>query len=175
MKSLVKSAGAVLDLKYLTITDLSVYNTDVPVTNSVLRITLPNWNKYVDVAFTPNTVLNVNSNMLLLSQVTDPELLSNLPSGIYKIRHSICPNDKLFYEYNVFNIEPELDLIACTVCSNADNPEVLKELFELKYKLELAKTLGESCSKEKEAVILFNLISKRINGLAAGHTNCQNC
>ena len=175
MKSLIKSAAVVLDHKYLTITDLSVYNPDVPVTNSVLRITIPNWSKYVEVPFEPNSVLNVTSNLLLLSQTADPVLLLPLPSGLYEIRHSICPNDKLFFEYVLFNIQPELLKLAGAVCANLDNPEVLKTLSRLKSQLELSKTLAESCGKPKDAIALFNITSKKVSDAVYGLDNCFSC
>ena len=164
MKSSVKSVAnvAIGEPKYLTLTDLSVYNTDIPVTNAIYRITLPNFNAYVDVPYTPNTTLNVNSNLLNLTASWDDAGLCWLPGGLYTIRQSICPNDKLFYEYHFFNIIPQLKEIADKVCANLECEDAIDRLWDLKKQLELAKVLAEECCKVKEGVALYNTAAKAI-------------
>ncbi len=153
------------DVKFLTLIDTSYYNKDVPVTDSIFRITLPNFNKYVDVDYPANGVLNVNSNLLRLTNTSNPENLTELPSGLYKIRQSICPNDKIFKEKTFFNIQPDLMKLASIVCAaskSCDNDK-LKELFILKSRLDEAKILAERCCLEKEAVALYNATVEKIN------------
>ena len=163
MKTVLSSKTQVLDLRYLTIYDFSQYNTDIPTTNSVYRITIPNFNKYVDLSYVPNTTLNVGANLLQLSNVWDPALLPVLPSGLYTINQSVCPNDKLVNEYVFFNIAVELKRIALAVCEFSDNKEKLAKLFDLKNQFELAKMLAEDCCRSKEATTLFNLALKALN------------
>lgn len=170
MKTALSIKAQVLDLRYLTIHDFSQYNTDVPVTNAVYRVTIPNFNKYVDISYIPSTVMNIGANLLKLSTVYDPNLLPIIPSGLYKITQSICPNDQLFNTYSFFNISTELARLAKLVCEFKDNPEKLIKLFDLKMQFELAKMLAEDC-KEKEGVILFNLALKNLN-LLSSDCNC---
>ena len=164
-KSFIKSTAQVIDPKYLMLYDLSVYNTDVPVTNAIYRITLPNFNQYVEVNYTPGTLLNVNSNILKLTDTLDPGALISLPTGLYVIRQSICPNDKLYYEYRYFNIQPDLEYLTQAVCDKYDDKKALEDLFDIKMQLETAKMLAEGCGKDKQAAALYNVAKKRINYL----------
>lgn len=165
VKSFIKSTVQVVDTKYLMLYDLSVYNKDVPVINAIYRITLPNFNQYIDINYVPGTLLNVNSNILKLTDTLDPNALTVLPTGLYIVRQSICPNDKLFYEYKYFNIQPDLEDIAQAVCDKFDDKEALEGIFEIKMQLETAKMLAESCNKEKQAAALYNVAKKRLNYL----------
>lgn len=174
-RSELKSKAQVLDPKYITITDLSLYNPEVPVTSAVYRITLPNFGKYIEIAYIPSTVLNINSNILMLTNAVDEAGLKELPSGLYVINQSICPNDKVFVEYNYFNIAPDLKKLALLTCVLKDNDDALVELFELRVKLELAKTLAEECCKPKEAIALYNLTSKKIVLKSMGVDYCNKC
>ena len=172
MKTNLLSRAQVLDARYLSILDMSQYNTDVPVTNAVYRITLPNFNKYVDVSYTPNTMTNIGTNLMLLSSTPNQADLPAIPSGLYKIEQSICPNDKLFFKYNFFNIFNELSCIAELVCEYENDLNTLEKLLALKDQFELAKMLAESCAKEKEAIYLFNIAYKT---LAMLKSNCETC
>lgn len=170
MKTVLNHSVDVYDARYLSITDMSVYNLDIPITNSIYRITIPNFNKYVDVAYTPNTVLHVNSNLLMLTNTADVQGLCDLPSGIYTIRQSICPNDLLFKESIFFNMLNEVKKLAQLVCE-IEEKSLLIELYDIRNELYLAKTLAENCCKEDKAVSLFNQSSKAITKL---FNNC-NC
>ena len=109
---------------------------------------------------------------MLLSSTPDQAELPMIPSGLYKIEQSICPNDKLFFKYNFFNIFNELSCIAELVCEYDGDQTKLGQLLELKNQLELAKMLAESCAKEKEAIYLFNIAYKK---LAMLKSNCETC
>ena len=162
-KSFIKSTAQVVDTKYLMLYDLSVYNEDVPITNPIYKITLPNFNQYVEVNYIPGTLLNVNSNILKLTDTLDPNALTDIPSGLYLIRQSICPNDKLYYEHKYFNIVPNILELAQLVCDRYDDKKALEDLFEIKMQLETAKMLAETCCKEKQAAALYNLAVRRLN------------
>ena len=163
MKTVLSSKAQVIDLRYLSIHDFSQYNTDIPTTNAVYRVVIPNFNKYVDIAYTPGTVMNIGANLLKLSAVYDPELLPVIPSGLYKITQSICPNDQLFKTYVFFNISPELHRLAKLVCQFNNDTAKLAQIFDLKMQFELSKILAEDCCREKEGITLFNLALGNLN------------
>ena len=143
MKTRVLSKAQVLDTRYLTITDFSVYNTELPVTNTLYRITLVNFNQYVDIPYVPNTAMNINSNLLKLTAGAYDDLCE-IPSGLLHISQSVCPNDKLLFEYHFLNIAPELKKIADSVCCYKEDPDKLDKLWDLKQSLEVAKSLAEN-------------------------------
>ena len=163
MKTSLSSQAQVLDLRYLTITDFSTYNTDVAVTNAIYRIGLPNYNQYVDIPYTPGTATNINSNLLLLSSATTVGGLMELPSGLWEITQSVCPNDKVFYSYVFFNIAPDLKKLADKVCCNKEDDSVLDRLWDIKQSFEVAKMLAEDCGDVKRACALYNQAHDRLS------------
>jgi hypothetical protein len=156
-KSSIYSTARPEGTKHILLTDLSDYNPDVKVTDAIYRVTLPNFNKYVDVPYVPNTALALNSNVLGLTSASDHSGLCDLPAGLYKIRQSICPNDKLFYEYCYFHVEGDLQAVAEKICAAWPDKNAVAELYALKRDFEIAKMLGEDCCNAKEAIALYNL------------------
>lgn len=167
MKTELNSVAEVKDknLKFLSITDLSVYNPDVPVTSAMYRIFIAGFNQYVDVPYTPGSVTNINSNVLQMTSANKVGDLSVLPSGLWTIRQSVCPNDKLFYEYVFFNITPNLKKIKDSVCCNKNNDEILEELWDIKHTFELAKIMAEDCGDAKKANALYKVAVDQFNNL----------
>ena len=165
MKTELSSKAQVLDLRYLTITDFSTYNTDIPVTSSIYRITVPNFNQYVDIPYTPGTAININSNLLNLTATRRVSGLACLPSGLWIINHSVCPNDKVFIEYYFFNIAPDLKELANAVCCNKEDEEIIDKLWDIKQSFELAKILAEDCGDTKKAIALYNQAAKQLANL----------
>ncbi len=161
MKTILKSKVLVLDERYMTFIDFSQYNADIPVTGAIYKITLPNFNKYVEVPYTAGHVLNVNSNLLKLTDTIDLDGLCPIPGGLFKIVQSVCPNDKVYFEFNFFNVEPALTRIAQIVCAETDGTK-LDRLFTLKNRLEEVKIMAETCCREKEAISLYNATFKEI-------------
>lgn len=161
-KSSISSTAQVIDPRYITLTDFSVYNTEIPVTNALYRITLAAFNQYVDIPYEPGTILNVNSNLLKLT-ASGVSGLCDIPSGLYIINQSVCPNDKLFSEYYLFNIVPDLKKLAKLVCCHREDNDKMDALWDIKLMLETAKILAEDCSDTKNSVSLYNIASKKIN------------
>jgi len=163
MKTELKFKAQVIDPLYLTLTDFSQYNTDIAVENPIYRIEIPDFNKYVDIAYTPGTVLNVNSNLLNLSGATHLSGLVTLPAGLWTITQSVKPNDKVQYKDFYFNITPTLQTLKSMVCCYKDDPDKLTQLWDLKNELELAKILAEQCGDFKKAVSLFVKTCKEVS------------
>lgn len=162
MRTQLASAAMVLNPKYLSIVDMSTYNTDIPVTNAMYRITLPNFNKYVDVAYTPGTMLHINSNLLMLTNTADPDQLCELPDGLYKIRQSVCPNDQLYFEYVFFKVDSAMSEVKGLVCEAVCDSDMTDKAYEIKKSLDIAKILAESCNA-KEGIALFNSAVRELN------------
>jgi hypothetical protein len=76
--------------KVLNLLDESVYID--PPENAEYSIILPGFTVPVVVAYTANTILSLNSNLLEITCVTSEEALSDIPDGVYKITQSIDPD-----------------------------------------------------------------------------------
>lgn len=166
MKSLIKSfVIPSTDCKTISIVDTSIYNNEIPVTDSIFRITLPNSTKYVDVVYVPSSVTHINSNTLKFTNTLDFENLICLPDGVYHIRQSICPNDKLYNEYmylNVCNLYNKIVDCACSlVC---EDPKLIK-LAQLKMDLSIAQDLVNICGNEIKGVTIYNHVQYEISKL----------
>jgi hypothetical protein len=164
MKSQISSKAQVIDSKFITITDFSVYNEEIPVTNALYRITIVNFNQYVDIPYTPGTVMNINTNLLKFTSVKYSSL-GDVPSGLYLINQSVCPNDKLYYEYYLLNITPDLNKVADAVCCNQGDAEKLDTLWQIKMELEMAKSLAETCGDTAKATSVYNAAVKALSRL----------
>jgi hypothetical protein len=86
------------DFKTLGIVDTSWYNPDITIETPTIEIQAPGY-VYSASPFFMVKALNVyNSNGLGITKASCEEELVDLPDGLWKIKYSICPNDKLFIE-----------------------------------------------------------------------------
>ena len=86
------------DFKTLGIVDTSWYNPDITIETPTLEIFAPGF-IYAASPFFMIKALNIyNSNGLGLTKASCEEELIDLPDGLWKIKYSICPNDKLSIE-----------------------------------------------------------------------------
>lgn len=152
---------SVIDSRFITLMDTSQYNTDIPVTSPMYRIYMYNFDRYVDLSFTPGSVLHVNTNLLKLTNTTDHESLGNIPSGLYKIVQSVCPNDKLFIEKYLFNTVPALDCLADLVIANKCDDRKLSKLHKIKEILDLVQFLTQKGCVE-DAVAAYKIATDKL-------------
>lgn len=86
------------NLKTLGVLDASIYNKDIEVQEALLQITPPGF-KYPASPYFMVKGLNIyNSNNVGLTKASCEEELIDLPDGLWRIKYSICPSDKLFIE-----------------------------------------------------------------------------
>ena len=86
------------NFKTLGVLDASIYNKDIAVEEVLIKITPPGF-KYAATPYFMVKGLNIyNSNNVGLTKASCEEELIDLPDGLWKIKYSICPSDKLFIE-----------------------------------------------------------------------------
>lgn len=86
------------NFKTIGIADVSIYNNDIAVENVLIEITPPGFKNSVSPFFMAKGLNIYNSNNVGLTKSSCEEELIDLPDGLWKIKYSICPNDKLFIE-----------------------------------------------------------------------------
>lgn len=86
------------DFKTLGILDTSWYNPLIKVEESTIEIIPPGYKYAVSPFFMPGALNVYNSNGVGITKASCEEELQDLPDGIWRIKYSICPNDKLFIE-----------------------------------------------------------------------------
>ena len=152
------------------VTDTSIYDDHITITCGRLEITAPGYNQpvVIDTAKGFNYILNGCT--LGLQTSGCGSVSERLPDGIYTIRYSVSPNDKVFVQYHYlrvcmtlnkyFNELCKLELAACE-----PQPDVKADLDELrliKSFIDAAKAKVEQCDDLQQGMDLFVYAQKRL-------------
>jgi len=167
-----------LNTKIFRVVDTSTYSTDLGITCNRLQILLPGYLEEVILEILPNSENVFNACTLHLQDTNCDTALSELPDGIYTIRYSVAPNDKVWIEYNYLRIAQTLNTYYNILCSInltgaeplATEKEKLNKLRMLKMMLEGAKAKVEFCNNPEQGQLIFNYAKKQIDKL-----NCTYC
>lgn len=166
----------------LRIVDISVYSTALSIKCPTLEISAPGYTTpYVIDVTSENFTYNLNACDigLLNSGGCDTES-PNLPDGLYTIRYSVSPNDKVYVEYKHLRISnfmkcyaTELDNLELTCCyPSSEIRSKLSELQLVRDYLDAAKIKIEIVHDCHKGIELFH----HAQVLMDRYTNkCTNC
>ena len=138
-----------MNLCQLRLVDTSIYNTDVAVKCPILEVTLPGFTSPVQFGedkVSPGFILNLTACDLEVQTSGCGTEFSSLADGIYIIKWSVSPNDKVYVEYNHLRITKALktyESILCDLDIGACDPDTilekkLKDLHQIKMYLDAA-------------------------------------
>lgn len=169
----------------LRIIDTSIYHEDVPIECPEIWVTPPGyWQMYrsdgVDAGFAVNlTACNLGW------QVDNCDTrYYDLPDGIYVVRYSVSPHDKVYVEYNHLRITYALNLvnkILCCLNLAGCEPDVqtkakLKEVQLYYTMLKGAKAKVEYCHHPKQGMDIYNYALSQLKKLSCGcGCGCDDC
>jgi hypothetical protein len=142
----------------ISVVDASYYNPELPVSNPVLEVVGPNVNSYLNTAYTPNTVFNVNT--VNLFNTFHPECLAD---GIYTIRMSVDPNNFLFKSkthLRVHNLKAEIyrqAQIELERCNEEAAHKILLQLLDVDIAVNYV-----ACNNQEKGIALYNAIHKMV-------------
>lgn len=171
----------------LRVVDSSVYGSGLPAECPRLDIYLPGFTTpvYLQVlsngtAIQPNFALNLSAKDLQLQHPDEDKLLS-LPDGLYRIRYSVSPNDKVFVEYyhlRTTQITAEYQKELCRVqlaeCEpDHETHQKLHDLRYLKLYIDAAKATAEQCHTPQKAVAMLEYAKKLLRKYRSG--GCLTC
>ena len=167
-----------LNTKIFRVVDTSTYSTELGITCNRLQILLPGYLEEVVLEILPNSENVFNACTLHLQDTNCDTALSELPDGIYTVRYSVAPNDKVWVEYNHLRIAQALNVyynILCSINLTGAEPlpaekEKLNKLRMLKMMLEGAKAKVEFCHNPEQGQLIFNYAKKQLDKL-----NCTYC
>ena len=160
----------------LRITDASVYASGLAVDCPRLDIMLPGFTVPVYITtFTPGDSINLNAIDLGLIPVNSPEIMS-LPDGLYTIKYSVSPNDKVFVEYYHLRVTRLLNTYWKEVCKvqlapcepSVEQHEKLHDLRYIKMYIDGAKAKAEYCHSPKDAVDMYLYAQKLLKKYQSG-------
>ncbi len=163
--------------KSLHLFDASEYVKDFPVDCPRLEITIPGFN--LPKVITPVKGFNLSLNAISLKLVSPSSTdLPPLQDGIYIIKYSISPNEKVWVEYNylkdtslqnkIYKYRCKLNLSTCA--PDKKTYDSLLELREIEDYIKAAKAKVEFCGEPEEGMALFNYAKKLLDKL--GGVNC---
>lgn len=168
------------NVKVLRVFDTSLYASQFDTSCGLLQVTSPGFNIPVNIDVLPHYNLVLNACTLGLQSVGCGEVSATLPDGIYQIRYSVAPNDKVFVEYhhlrttqtmNKYATElSKLEMAACEPA--ADVKEKLAELSMIKNFIEAAKVKVEYAHQPHEGMELLIYAQKKLNKFSAPCVNC---
>ncbi len=141
----------------------------------LLDVYLPGFTGYVEIPYTPNTIITLDSDSLQLTEECDYDNKADLPDGIYQIVMKVCPYDELFKKQcylktTQFECQFEkllLDLDTSYYC--IDVTKLKEAIIDLEILIKSAKAevrrcnLNKGLDKYKAAVKKLNTLNKKLN------------
>ena len=167
----------------LRIVDTSIYNQDMGVKCPILEITPPGFNNSIEFGedeVAPGFMLNITACSLGLQIDECGTTFADLSDGIWILKWSVSPNDKVFVEYNHLRITAALKLVENVYCDldmGACEPDAklskdLNEIREIRSYLHAAKAKVEICHEPRKGMELYKYALKRLSKFNC--TSCQN-
>jgi len=128
------------------------------------------FNEPVNIEVLPGFNLILNACTLGIQSSNCGTTSQRLPDGIYTIRYSVSPNDKVYVEYQYlrvcqtlnkyFNFLCKLEMAACE--PQADVKADLEELRMIRSFIDAAKVKVEYCSSPQQGMDLFLYAQSRL-------------
>jgi hypothetical protein len=165
----------------LRLVDTSVYNTQATVTCPELKITLPGFSRSVQIPnVQPGFILNLTACDLEVQTTNCGTTFFDLVDGVYILRWSVSPNDKVYVEYNHLRITCALNKVQKILCAldiaNCDPPvkvkERLRELLDIEGYLQAAKAKVEFCGEPKHGMQIYNYANKLLDKMMCVTCGC---
>jgi hypothetical protein len=174
----------VLDVKNVNIfkiTDTSIYTEQILVDCERLHITVPGFVNPVEIETIKGFDISLSACDLYIQTTGCGDNLQPLPDGIYFIRYSVSPNDKVFVEYDHMRVTSLLDKWYNQLCQlemascepSADVKEQLKELRLIKSFIDAAKAKVEYCHDNEAGMNLYNYAKKLLDKYP--NSCCNSC
>lgn len=171
------------DCNILRIFDASEYSPGINVTCGQLLVTPPGFTYPAGFDVEPgfNIVLN-SKNLGLVSQKA--KQTPPVPDGVYILKYSINPNDKVWVEYTYLRNCQQLSRYYEALCKvdlePCDNriPEVedaIKKLSIAKIYIDAAKALVELCNSPKKGAEIYDYANKLLGDVEKCVGKCKTC
>lgn len=171
----------VANCEILSIKDTSQYSDIIAKDCPELLITTPGFNNPTLIEVTPGFDLNLVGCDLQIQTTNCGEENIALPDGIYIIRYSLSPNDKVFVEYNHLRITSILNLYYEVLCGlnladcepSSDKADMINEVNYLRILIDSAKAQVEYCLNPNKGMEMYNYALKRLKKILC--TTTANC
>jgi hypothetical protein len=161
----------VSNCEVLCVKDTSQYTTKLEVDCSELLITMPGFTAPVLIKVDEKFDLCLNACVLALQKVDCGTKRTKLPDGVYVVRYSVSPNDKVYVEYNHLRITNLLTTYYQKLCDidvkpcepSSEREDLLREMNYIKTLIDAAVAEVEYCSNPNKGMELYNYAEKLLN------------
>ena len=160
------------NVNIIKIFDTSLYSSELGVDCPLLQVTAPGFTLPANISVSSNFNVTLSACDLGI-QLTNCNTPAPLPDGVYIIRYSVSPNDKVFVEYTYLRVTVLLEEYNKQLCQlelsscepQADVKESLKELRLIKSFIDAAKAKVEYEHDNQEAMNILEYAQKRLQKL----------
>jgi hypothetical protein len=162
--------------------DLSTWDPNLQITDRILQVMPPHYDKFIKVHFPMNQAMALNSIHLQLS--TKPAIL---PDGPYRFHYSVSPNDKVFEDRNYYRVAGIMNqVLGKMALASLDVADTLDEcghvtlekeqntLLHIWMILKGAQSVGRESHQVVKADKLYNQAVREFNRLY-DLNSCVNC
>ena len=170
----------VSNCEVLCIKDTSQYSSDLAIDCEELLITPPGFNNPSLIVVKHGFDLCLNSCALSVQTTNCGDSRSNISDGVYIIRYSVSPNEKVYVEYNhlrVANILAKYNHILCDIdmkpCEpDSERAEVISELGYIRTLIDAAVAKVEYCQSPEEGMELYKYAKRRLDKIDCSSICC---
>lgn len=151
--------------------DTSIYTDDLDVDCATIQVVPPGFNETVSISVSQNFDFLLTACLLGIQTQNCSDQANYLPDGIYYIKYSVSPNDKVFVEYNYLRTCQilqkyymelcKLELAACE--PDADVKAQIAELQLIKAYIDAAKAKVEECNDLSSGIELLIYAKDRLD------------
>lgn len=165
----------------LCIKDTSQYSKDLAVDCEELLITLPGYSVPVLIKVNKGFDMCLTACVLALQTVNCGTTQEKIPDGIYIIRYSVSPNEKVFVEYNhlrttriltqYYEVLCGLDIEPCL--PDSEKQDLLAEMHYIKTMIDAAVANVEFCQSSAQGMQIYNFAKARLDKITCPTGNCR--
>jgi hypothetical protein len=164
----------------MTIADTSVYTNNLPVDCPELLITPPGFNSPILFQLQKGFSINITACNLNLQLADCGNSLGSIPDGVYILRYSVSPNEKVYVEYNHLRVTNITNLYYQVLCDlnvndcepHSERKDLFNELEYIKLLIDAAISNVEYCGSPSKGMDIYNYAYKRLHKISCTYGTC---
>lgn len=167
----------------LRIVDTSAMAPGIPADCATLEITPPGFfQAYQYLSLSPGFTVNLTACDIELQTYACETVRNTFSDGVYVIRYSVSPNDRVYVEYNHLRITSALKKFEAILCCldvkgcapPSDLATELREIQLLMTMLKAAKAQVEYCHHPGRGMEIYNYVMSRLSKISC-RNGCSKC
>ena len=170
----------VSNCEILSIKDTSQYVEQLNIDCGELLITSPGYTVPVLIKLNPNFNLNLNGCLLGTQTENCGDMRTALTDGIYIIKYSVAPTNKVYVEYNHLRTTNFLKLYYETLCHidvndcepHSERKDLIDEMKYIRTLIDAAIAKVEYCNSPREGMNLYDYAKKRLQKISCKTIGC---